>query len=133
MTGDDVFKAAVGAILGAFTGVVGWLVRALLKVREDALTQGERLKMLGAKVERIDGEQLDKETVRGLLEETNAKRDAAAFERRKEFDRRLALEIKREVQEGVAQCRRDTAEDMERLFRRFRSSGSGEVEGLGGH
>jgi hypothetical protein len=97
MTIDDAVKAVFGAILTGLASAVAWLIAKVLGNREAILVQQEKLRTLEGVVGDLQRNQITKDSVREAIEQALDRRDRANNERREEWDRRTALEIKQTV------------------------------------
>lgn len=90
-----VLKWGLSVLTTIVAGVVGIVLRNHVKVAR-----------LEERVKDLEEASLTKEDVREVIESALAKRDKIATERRQEWEKRLPLEIRTAVTEGVKECAR---------------------------
>ena len=103
MTLDEGWGYAIKALVAILTAAVVGLFRWVVGTRG-------RVKVLEKQVEVLEKQiaaQLTKEDMREVINDILAKRDTIAVERRQEWERRLPMQIKLAVQEGVKEHLRD--------------------------
>lgn len=114
MTLEDAAKAIGGILLSVLSAITGWLFKRVLDDREDLI-------LLKSKVEGLEKDQaaqVTQECVREAVEEALDRRDKQAAERRVEWDRRQALEIKQAVGEEMEKM-------MPKIIREVRAAATG--------
>lgn len=105
MTIDNLTKTVFGALLGFLTAVMTWMVRSTSRNRETSLVNKMKQEALEKRVGDLEEKALTKESVREVIENALAKRDAIAVERRAEWNEHLALQLKQAVAEGIQVCK----------------------------
>ena len=115
MNGDDAFKAVFGVILATVMAAVAWVFKLVFKNRESNVALEVRLDALEGRtmVTKAEVSEAIKEALKEALEE----RDERARERREEWDKRLALELRQAVTDGVNACRQSRTDENERQIR----------------
>lgn len=99
MTLDDAFKAIASAMITALSSVAAWLAHRVVADREEIIK-------LQGKVDHLESVTLlTLEDVRDAIDEALDRRDKAHEERRREWDRRLSLEIRAAVREVCDGCK----------------------------
>lgn len=119
MTLEEVTKAAVGTLVAALGAVTGWLARVVVGNRAALIESQAKVATLEAKVASLESRQLTREDLRAAIEDALNRRDDQARERRGEWDRRLALEIRQAVTESVVECQRLTRAEIEQMVPRI--------------
>ncbi len=101
MSDDGIKTTILSAVLAALTGAIGWLVTKVLGNEKDLVKQDARLGAVECDVAELKDGQLTQDCVRDVVDNALERRDRIAEERRREWDRRLALEIRAAVHEEV--------------------------------
>lgn len=101
---NDIATGVVGVILTGVASVVTWLVNIVMRNKDSALLGGAKIDALDSRVEDLERHMLTTEDVRRVIEGVLDKRDAALRDRREEWDKRLALEIRAAVGEAISTC-----------------------------
>lgn len=104
LDGDEIVKGLFGVVLAGVASAVTWLASLVLKNKDAALVAGAKYEALDSRVGDLEARVLTTEDVRMVIEAALERRDVQFKERRSEWDRRLALEIKSAVSDGISQC-----------------------------
>jgi hypothetical protein len=104
VSSDDILKGVFGLLLGAIASVLGWLASVVMKNKDASLIGTASMSALGSRVDNLERTALTREDVRVVMETALDKRDRDLADRRVEWDKRLTLEIKAAVSEGIKQC-----------------------------
>lgn len=116
---EDFKNTVLGVVLATLVGAVAGLFKKVNSNGEAVLLHAAKLEALQIEVKRLDVAQVTQECVREVIEESLTKRDAAAQERREQWDENLTLRIEKAVVAGVRECQALTKAELERMVPRI--------------
>jgi hypothetical protein len=118
LTRDDILKSLLASFLGVLGVAMVAIVRKVFGNSEELLKTEARVDMSEDALERLEKNQLTRESVREAIDEALDRRDKAAVERKKEYDRIRLLELKKAMLEVAEKKQKDTREQLERMVPR---------------
>jgi len=102
--GESLVDGLIASVLAAVSAVVGWLTSQVMKNKDASVLGTAERESIKGRVSALEGDMLTKEDVRSVVEDALTKRDDLNRDRREEWDKRLTLQIKAAVHDGIKGC-----------------------------